>query len=127
LSIDNAHIVRSIVAQEWKRRKVPQRNAFELCALLSGALREGVDALIEKVQRILLGSNNQGPQSYKLMGKDRCLWGFEVKDAALGYNAAKVNLAVTRYVMTDRLELKVVFAGGLGLNLGSPCSISDTA
>jgi hypothetical protein len=93
--------------------------------VLCSTLREAVGAVIES-HRIILDSKHQGALSYKLMGKDRCLYDFEVKDAALGYDAARVSLVVTRYVMTDRLESTVVFTGGLGLNIDAPCSIGDT-
>lgn len=93
---------------------------------MSTALREAVGAVSEKVHRIILDRHHRGVLQEKLMGKDRCLYGFEVNGGFDGHNSAKIFLAVTRYVMGKKMQATPIFTGGMGLQLGEREPIPDT-
>jgi hypothetical protein len=105
---------------------------------LSTELREAVDAVREKVHRILLDKDGHGVLPDRLMGEDHCLYGFEVHAAYVGGGVAKVGLGVTRYVVgvghnrqrrtgkRPKLRSAQVFEGGLGLRLDQPQGIGGT-
>ena len=103
---------------------------------MSKELRDAVDAVRERLHRIVLDDRQRGVLRDPLMGTDRCLYGFEVNGAAAGHNAAKVSLTVVRHVMgvghnrrtgkPATLRSERVFNGGMGLLLGRPTKIQGT-
>ena len=104
---------------------------------MSTTLRQAVDAVREKIHRIVLDGRGHGELPDRLMGKDGCLYGFEINGTGVGYNAAKVSLRVTRYVIGagqnresgDRsatLRSACVFNEGIAVYLGKPLPIWGT-
>ncbi len=107
-------------------RHIVYRTSAQGLRVLSTSLREAVGAVGKKVHRIFLDKQHRGALPDRLMGKDRCLYGFEINAGFDGLNAAKVSLVVTRYVMADKLRSTRVFTGGMGLMLGERTPVRGT-
>ena len=117
-------------------RNIVYKPSAEGLRKMRTALRNAVSAVGERIHRFDLNEHNKGKLPDKLMGKDRCLYEFEVNQAAVADGAAKVSLTVTRYVMGvghgrqngshATLRSARAFNGGLGLRLGEPTSIDGT-
>ena len=103
---------------------------------MAAEIREAVDAVRDRIHRIVLDEHHHGVLAEPLMGRDRCLYGFEVKSALAGHESAKLSLVVTRHVMGDghnrsrhtaaTLRSVRVFIGGMGVILGKPEPIRGT-
>jgi len=91
---------------------------------LRTSLKEAAIAVGQRVHRIVLDDSGRGSLLDRLMGKDHCLYQFEVLESAVGYNAAKLLLQVTRHVIGQ--PQKVVFKKGIGLTLGELRQIPET-
>lgn len=91
---------------------------------LRESLEQAICSVADKIHRIQVDNSCVGKLDYKLMGKDRYLYGFELNGGGFGYDSAKFMLRVTQYTAND--ESKIIFEDGYGLNLGEVRKIPGT-
>lgn len=93
---------------------------------LAEELRKSVVSVRSQIHRIFLNEENRGALPTKLMGRDHCLYSFEILDGFAGHDSAKFLLKVERHIMGREHIVEVVFEDGMGLSLGEVRPIPNT-